>query len=392
MPEATEHETRVVVLGGGYAGTIAANRLRMRTGMEITLVNPRPEFVERIRLHQLVIGSDDATVAYADILGDGIRLVVDSATRIDRAGRQVILAGGESLPYDYLIYAVGSTSAESTVPGASEFSYPIADLEHAKRLAIALADVPADAPICVVGAGPTGIETAAELAEAGRAVTLVCGSVLGPYFRAPTRRATARRLRKLGAQIIQGPGATVSQVTADEVTLADGRRLPSHVTIWTAGFGVPDLAKLSGLRTDTVGRLLTDETLTCVDHERIVAAGDAAAPSGQPLRMSCQAATPLGAQAANTVLARIAGTTPAAISQAFTGECVSLGRRGGVIQIARPNDAALPLYIGGRAGAAIKEAVCKATVSFLRREARKPGSYFWIQGGKRDIAEQAAAQ
>ena len=119
------------------------------------------------------------------------------------------------------------------------------------------------------------------------------------------------------------------------------------MTIWTAGFGVPDLASRSGLRTDAIGRLLTDETLTSIDDDRIVAAGDAAAPSGEPLRMSCQAAIPLGAQAANTVLARIAGEQPAVIDQAFTGQCVSLGRGAGIIQLAHKDDTAMPLYIGG---------------------------------------------
>ena len=103
----------------------------------------------------------------------------------------------------------------------------------------------------------------------------------------------------------------MAEVRADAVVFADGAVRPSAVTIWTAGFGVPELAADSGLRTDALGRLLTDETLTSVDDARIVAAGDCAAPSGQPLRMSCQAAGPLGAQAANTVLSRIAGTEPA---------------------------------------------------------------------------------
>jgi NADH dehydrogenase len=111
--------------------------------------------------------------------------------------------------------------------------------------------------------------------------------------------------------------------------LDDGRELPSAVTIWTAGFSAPELAAGSGLRTDALGRLLTDETLTSIDDPRIVAAGDAAAPSGEPLRMSCQAAIPLGAQAANTVLSRIACTEPAVISMAFVGQCISLGRNGG---------------------------------------------------------------
>src|SRR5262249_15924001 len=123
----TEQPTRVVVISGGYARVIAANHLPLRPDGQITLVNPRPAFVERIRAHQLVPGSDDATVAYADILGDGIRLVIDAATRIDTEARQVELFGGfpdgRPLPYDYLIYAVGSSSAQPAVPGADEFGY-----------------------------------------------------------------------------------------------------------------------------------------------------------------------------------------------------------------------------------------------------------------------------
>lgn len=387
----TEHRTRVVVIGGGYAGVIAANRLQLRPDLDITLVNPRPRFVERIRLHQLAAGSDDAVVEYAEILGPGITLVTDVATRIDTKARQVHLRDGAPLHYDYLIYAVGSDSGGPRVAGAAEFAHPITTLEEAERLRDALIPVPGDAPVCVVGAGPTGIETAAELAEQGRAVTLVCGSALGPYLSGSGRRATARRLRRLGVRLVEGPGATVVAVTSDAVTLADGTRLPSAVTIWTAGFGVPDLASRSGLRTDAIGRLLTDETLTSIDDPHVVAAGDAAAPSGEPLRMSCQAAIPLGAQAANTVLARIAGEPPAAINQAFTGQCISIGRGAGIIQLARRDDTALPLHLGGRAAAVVKEAVCKSTVASLRREARKPGSVFWVKGGRRDLAAAVAA-
>lgn len=379
----TEQNTRVVVIGGGYAGVLAANHLRVRRDVDVTLVNPRPSFVERIRLHQLVTGSDDAVVDYAAVLGAGVRLVVDAATGIDAEARTVTLAADGVLPYDYLIYAVGSTGAALSVDGADRFAYPIAEFEQAQRLRATLDDLHPSAPVCVVGGGPTGIETAAELAEEGRCVTLVCGSVLGPYLSTPGRRSVAKRLKKLGVTVLDGPGATVTAVCSDTVALADGRELPSAVTIWTAGFAVPDLATRSGLRTDAIGRLLTDETLTSIDDPHIVAAGDAAAPSGQPLRMSCQAAIPLGAQAANTVLSRIAGTEPAVVNQAFTGQCISLGRKAGTIQAARTDDTAIPLFIGGRAAAMIKEAVCKGTISFLTREARKPGSYFWFKGGKR---------
>jgi NADH dehydrogenase len=272
------------------------------------------------------------------------------------------------------------------VPGAAEFAYQICELEHAQRLRDRVAELHPAAPVCVVGGGLTGIETAAELAEArpeGK-VTLVCGPTLGPSLSPQGRRSVARALRRLGVEVIV---AAVSEVRERSVVLADGGELPSAVTIWTAGFGVPDLAARSGLSTDALGRLLTDETLTSVDDMRIVAAGDAAAPSGQPLRMSCQAAGPLGAQAANTVLSRLAGEEPARLSLAFVGQCISLGRKRGTLQLSHTDDTPRQSYIAGRAAAVIKEQICKATVSFIAREGRKPGSYFWLRGGKRPAGE-----
>ncbi|WP_319452213.1 MULTISPECIES: NAD(P)/FAD-dependent oxidoreductase [unclassified Mycobacterium] len=383
--------TKVVVIGGGYAGTLAANHLRMRGDVEITLVNPRPKFVERIRLHQHVAGNYDATVDYGTLLGEGIKLVVDTATRIDTANRTVELATRPALDYDYVIYAVGSTAAvPASVPGAAEFAYPIAELELAQRLRNAIDELRPDAPVTVVGAGLTGIETATELAEQRHNVTLVCGGQLGPYLTEPGRRSVAKVLRKLGIDVLEAD--VVTEVTPNAVVYADGAVRPSAVTIWTAGFGVPDLAATSGLRTDGIGRLLTDETLTSLDDPRIVAAGDCASPSGVPLRMSCQSASPLGAQAANTVLSRIAGTAPAVIDQAFAGACISLGRKSGILQFARKDDTAVSLYFSGRFVASIKEAVCKSTLSALRREAAKPGSAFWLKGGRRPEQPTFAAK
>ena len=385
----TAQRTHVVVIGGGYAGTLAANHLRLRADLDITVLNPRPVFVERIRLHQLAAGSGTAAVDYGTLLGEGIQLVVDTAERINTCDRQIELASSFVLDYDYLIYAVGSTGAvPAAVPGAAEFAYPIAEFEYAERLRAALDELHPDAPVTVVGAGLTGIETASELAEQGRPVSLVCGGTLGPSLSRPGRRSVAKWLRRLGVTVLET--ATVGEVRPDAVVLDDGAVLPSTVTVWTAGFGVPDLAARSGLHTDTLGRLLTDETLTSVDDPRIVAAGDAAAPSDQPLRMSCQAAIPLGAQAANTVLSRIAGTAPAAINQAFTGQCISIGRSYATVQLARPDDTPLDLFIGGRFAASIKELVCKGTVWGIRREAAKPGWYRWLKGGKR--AQRLAAE
>jgi NADH:ubiquinone reductase (H+-translocating) len=391
----TDQRIHIVVIGGGYAGTLAANHLRLRADVEITLVNPRPVFVERIRLHQLAAGSGTAAVDYGTLLGEGIRLVVDSAELINSADRTIELASGAVLDYDNLIYAVGSTGVvPSAVPGAVEFAYPVAEFEHAERLHDALDELHPDAPVAVIGAGLTGIETASELAAQHR-VTLVCGGVLGPSLSRPGRRSVAKSLGRLGVDVLET--AVVREVRSDAVVLdsplSAGAVLPSALTVWAAGFGVPELAARSGLSTDPQGRLLTDETLTSVDDPSIVAAGDAAAPSGRPLRMSCQAAGPLGVQAANTVLSRIVGTEPAALSQAFVGQCISLGRSYATFQVARTDDTPVNAVIGGRMAATLKESICKATVWSIRREAAKPGSYFWLKGGKRSerLARDAVA-
>ena len=215
--------TEVVVVGGGYSGVMAANRLTQRDDVTVTLINPRPKFVERIRLHQLVGGSNDAVVDYREILAPSVGLMVDTATAIDSAERAVTLATGRRVRYDYLIYALGSGSAETTAPGAAEFAAPLASLEQAERLRSVLGGTPAAAAVTVVGAGPSGIETAAELAEQGRRVTLVCGELLGPYLHPRGRRSVAKHLAKLGVTVLQGPGATVTAVTRDAAQLSGGR-------------------------------------------------------------------------------------------------------------------------------------------------------------------------
>jgi NADH:ubiquinone reductase (H+-translocating) len=370
------------VIGGGYSGALAANHLRMRADVDITLINPRATFVERVRLHQYVAGTADATVEFGSILADDVRLVVDTATRIDTDVRTIELASGDAVAYDYVIYAVGSTGAiPASVPGAREFAVSVAEFESARTLRASLEALPPNAPFIVVGGGLTGIETAAELAEQGRGVTLVSGGILAPALSEKGRRYVAKWLTRHGVTVVESRGVT--EVGSDRVVFADGGTLASALTIWTAGFGVPQLAASSGLRTDELGRLLTDETLTSVDDDRIVATGDAAAPSGQPVRMSCQAAGPLGAQAANTVLSRIAGTEPAVIDLALTGSCVSLGRHAAVRQLAHKDDSPMNPFVSGPLGVAYKEFSSKFSVRKIRIEARRPGLLPWPKGGPR---------
>ncbi|WP_430295785.1 NAD(P)/FAD-dependent oxidoreductase [Sinomonas sp. B1-1] len=387
---ASTRRTRVAVIGGGYAGTMAANRLTQRPDVDVTLVNPRHEFVERIRLHQLVAGTHDAVRDFAAVLSPRVLLVVDTAARIDAVNRTVELASGSKIAYDYLVYAAGSAEAPPLIPGASEFAHPVSTLEQAQRLRAIVAATPPRAPITVVGGGPLGIEVASELAEQGRAVTLLCGGTLGPYLHTRGRSSVAAGLARLGVTVLEGPASRAAEMTRDAVLLADGQELASAVSVWAAGFAASALALHSGLSVDAAGRLLTDETLTSIDDDRIVATGDAASPSGMPLRMSCQAALPLGSHAADTVLQRISGRAPQDFTRGIAAMCVSLGRRDGVFQFARSDDTAVWLSVPGRAGALLKEAACTSPIDQLAKEARRPGSHAWIVRDRGRTARIAA--
>ena len=389
--EALGQNTRIVVIGGGYAGTMAANRLS-GTGSQVTVVNARPQFVDRIRLHQWAAGTGEAAHDLGTLLADGVRLVIDNAVRIDADRRLVVLRSGNELPYDYLVYAAGSTGTpHHLIPGLAEHGFGVGDWESAQRLREHLTIE--KGPVTVVGGGLTGVETAAELAELGHPVRLVCDGPLVPSFGDRGRRATARTLDRLGVRVFDDRRVTAIGARSITVTATDTtEEWPSATTIVAVGFGIPRLAADSGLTTDPDGRLVTDETLTSVDDPRIVAAGDAASPSGIPLRMSCQAAGPLGIQAADTVLARIAGDEPKNINQAFAGQCISIGRNAGTVQLCHSDDSPRRVFIGGRTGALLKEQVCRATLTFMRKEGRKPGSYFWFKGDNRARQLEAARQ
>lgn len=152
--------TELIIIGGGYAGAMAANGAAGRGG-RVTLVNARATFVERIRLHEVAAGSrESAELSIASLLHPGVELVVGWAERIDAQGQRVFLADGRILGYDRLVYAVGSTSA---VTPAGTFS--IASHSEALTLRTQLTSSKF-ASVGVIGGGLCGIELAAEIASA----------------------------------------------------------------------------------------------------------------------------------------------------------------------------------------------------------------------------------
>jgi len=357
----------VVVVGAGYAGMQAANRLLSRhTDIDVTVVNPRPVFVERVRLHQVAAGTGSATHDLVDLLHPRAALRVASVVRV---GEDVVeLDDGAAVRFDAAVYAAGSGPGVPEVPGGDR-AHSVSDLDSATALHDALTSLPDGSAVTVVGAGATGTEVASELAESHPQLTVTLVGDAGAGLPDRTRRYLHRTLTSLGVRLRAG---TVTGITDDAVLFDDGTTAASDATVWAGGFAVPDLARRSGLDVDEAGRLLVDTTLRVPGRRRLVGVGDAVRVDAHDhIRMSCQAAMPLGRHGADTVAALLHDREPAPLSLRFVALCLSLGRRHGAVQVVRADDTPRDLVVTGRAGALGKETVVRSTVWDIRRTGRK---------------------
>ncbi|MFJ5077367.1 NAD(P)/FAD-dependent oxidoreductase [Streptomyces sp. NPDC088553] len=359
---------RIVVLGAGYAGATAAGRLAKRLhrdDVEITLVNGETEFVERVRLHQLAGGQDLPSRPLRDVYaGTGVELRSAWVTAVDVDSRTVELTGeqgAETLGYDTLVYALGSTAGALDVPGVAEHAHGVAGKQDALRLRARLGELEPGGTVLIVGGGLTGIEAATEIAEArpDLKVALAARGGVGDWLSDKARRHLRTVFDRLGITVHEG--ADIVRVEADGVVTGEGREIPARLTVWTAGFAVHPIAAATTLEVSGTGRIVVDATMRSVSHPDVYAVGDAAlaeGPGGKPLRMSCATASPMAWQAADSLAARLTGRKVPENSIGYAAQCISLGRRDAIFQKVTHDDEVTSTVITGWAGARIKELIC----------------------------------
>ncbi|WP_327176738.1 FAD-dependent oxidoreductase [Streptomyces sp. NBC_01335] len=371
MKDHTARKHRIIVLGAGYTGAIAAGRLARRLRSEdvdITLVNAESDFVERVRLHQVAVGQELRPRPFAEMFaGTGVALRLGRVTAVDADRRTVTVAAPdatttEELAYDTLVYALGSGWNTHGVPGTAEHAHDITGRPGALRLRERLAALGAGQPVVVVGGGLTGVEAATEIAEArpDLGVTLAVRGELGDWLSPKGRRHLRKVTDRLGITVREH--TTVGEVAADHVVTADGTAFPAAVTVWTTGFAVHPIAKATTLEVTGSGQIVVDRTLRSVSHPDVYAIGDAAlamGPGDKPLRMSCASGVPTAWQAADTIAARLTGDKLPEPSARYFNQCVSLGRKEGLIQYVTADDRAVSAALTGRLAAFYKELVCK---------------------------------
>lgn len=367
----TSSKHRVVVLGAGYAGGITAGRLAKRLHrdeVEITLVNAEPDFVERIRMHQLASGQDLPRRPLRDIYaGTGVQVRIARVGSVDADRKTVELTdenGTEALGYDTLVYALGSTAAPSEVPGVTEYAHNIAGRRSALRLRARLAELAPDSTVLIVGGGLTGIEAASEIAEAypKLRVAIAARGGFGDWLSEKAQHHLRGAFARFGITVHENTDVTA--VEADRVLTGTAGEIPAQVTVWANGFAVHPIAAASALEVTDTGRIVVDATLRSVSHPDVYAVGDAAyaiGAGGKPLRMACATANPMAWLAADGLAARLTGRKAPETEIGYKFQCISLGRRDGILQHVTHDDQAKPKAMTGRNAARVKEMICSAT-------------------------------
>ncbi|MFL1382192.1 NAD(P)/FAD-dependent oxidoreductase [Nocardiopsis protaetiae] len=393
----------ILVLGAGYAGLSAARRAahharRSGAGLRVTLVNATDTFVERVRMHEVASGRDVGVHPLSDSLDPSVGLVIGRVEAVDADARAVEVRVGDrvrTLRYDTLVYALGSAAAVNAVPGAAEYAATLAGLEGAREVA---RRITGERPrtLTVVGGGLTGLEAVTEIAEAhaGLAVRLVTSGPVAAGVSAKGRAHILKVLERLEVSVHEH--TRVAAVEADHVKLEDGDLLESDLTVWNAGFSVSPLAADARLTVDGAGRVLVDGTLRSVSHPNVYVVGDAARTDGvdgAELRMSCAMGLPMGTAAADSIAARLAGREPDATPFAYLNQCVSLGRRDGLIQFVRADDSPGRAVLTGRLAARYKEMIVASAYGGLTGsgQAQATGYVWLVRGLARRFARRAAA-
>ncbi len=300
--------------------------------------------------------------------GTGVALKLAKVTAVDVDRKTVTVTAAhdherEELEYDTLVYALGSGWHDGGVPGVAEHAHEIAGRPGAP---------PPPRPAGRPGRGPArGRRRRRPDRPGGRdrdrrdppgpeRLPWPPAAPLGDWLSAKGRTHLRKVLDRLGITVHEH--AAVSEVRADGVTTADGRTVPADVTVWTTGFAVHPIARATTLEVTDRGRIVVDSTMRSVSHPDVYAVGDAATalgPNGKPLRMSCASGVPMAWQAADAIAARLAGTKVPHVPIRYFQQCVSLGRKEGLIQFVTADDRAVDRALTGRTAALYKELICK---------------------------------
>jgi NADH dehydrogenase len=325
-----ERRKRIVIIGGGFAGIAAARALK-RSDADVVLIDRRNHHIFQPLLYQvatavLAPSEISAPIRQLEQKQKNVSVMLGEVTGLDMGSRTIEAScpgvGIRKIQFDYLVIATGMQPSYFGHDEFAKYAPGLKNLSDAETIrakilsAYELADTTDDdaerarqMTFILVGAGPTGVELAASMAQLA-AVTLrrqfrridpakssiiliEGGKRILPTFAETLARKAASRLEKLNVKIMTG--AKVEKVDENGV-VADGKRIPSATVLWTAGVAVSPIVKLLAAKADRAGRVLVGPFMNVQDVSGVFVVGDASSVvrNGRPVPGVAQAAIQQG--------------------------------------------------------------------------------------------------
>jgi NADH:ubiquinone reductase (H+-translocating) len=363
----TNGRPQVLVLGGGFAGVGAAQKLKDAEA-DVVLVDRHDYHTFQPLLYQLATGLLETTAvghSLRDLVGRHDNTTVRQATvrMVDLDKREVRFDELEPMTYDYLVFGLGAEVNFFGTVGASEHAFPMYTLPHAVRLKSHLIErwEAADRDpsliddgalnIVVVGGGPTGVETAGAVAELYRAafakdypavtpeqarvILVEAGPELFAMFKPKLREYATKALTERTVEV--RTGELVASVSPTRVTLKSGEELKAHTLVWGAGLQGNELVQSLGIELERGNRIAVGPDLTIPDHPEVYVLGDVAAitdaKTQQVLPQLGSVALQSGEHAGETIAHRIAGKEAKPFKYKDKGTMATIGRGAAVVQM-----------------------------------------------------------
>ena len=353
------NKPKVVILGGGFGGLAAARSLAKSA--DVVLVD-RHNFQTFLPLLYQVSTAGLAAdhVAYpirGALRKTDVKFRMGSPISIDHKNQEVKLDSSETLKFDHLVVALGSTTADFGIPGVKEFTLGMKSVHEALNIRAEIMRRFEDLcrfeddtkfSISVIGGGPTGVEMAGAIAELVRGPLksdharsaanikiriIEAGNRLLPTFSPSLSKRTKKDLEKLGVEVLVN--SPVKLVEHRKVTVADSLSLPSEITIWAAGVKGSDAMAQLNLPV-AANRIVVEPTLQVKNYPNVWALGDIAGAlgkDGKPLPMVAPVAIQQGKFIAKQIDRVSANKVLKNFKYLDKGSMATIGRNKAVVEV-----------------------------------------------------------